>query len=289
MTTASKTIRSQVSQLWQAPASRRRLAFLLALAALLLMGLYAVSDPVRLNQHALLHGADWLGAAVCHRITERSFSIAGRQVPLCARCTGMYLGVFVSALFFWLGGRMRRSDLPPLPVLLPLIGFIGIMGIDGLNSYSHFFPNAPHLYEPRNWLRLLTGTGTGLAMGSFIFPALAQTLWQRPERRPMLAGAADLLALLLAAGAAIALLLSNQPPIVYVLALASTAGLLLILGSINTVIGLILLRRDARAAHWGQTAVPMLLGIALAAVELGALAWLRVLLTGTLTGIPGLS
>ncbi|MCA9968657.1 MAG: DUF2085 domain-containing protein [Anaerolineales bacterium] len=287
MATASQHIR-RITRLWQAPGGRRGLAFLLALAGLLLLGFYTVTDPLRLTDHALLHGADWLGAAVCHRITERSFSINGRQLPLCARCSGMYLGVFVTALVFWLGGRLRRADLPPLPILLLLVGFIGLMGLDGLNSYSHFFPNAPHLYEPRNWLRLLTGMGTGLAMGSFIFPALAQTLWRQPDPRPILAGFGDLLVLLLAAATAVLLLLSNQPTLLYVMAVASTAGLLLILGAINAVLGLVLLRRDGRAVRRRETAVPMLIGIGLAAAELAALAWLRVSLVGTLTGFPGL-
>ncbi|MCD6475499.1 MAG: DUF2085 domain-containing protein, partial [Anaerolineaceae bacterium] len=31
--------------------------------------------------------------AVCHQAPSHSFFIGNRQMPLCARCTGMYLGV----------------------------------------------------------------------------------------------------------------------------------------------------------------------------------------------------
>jgi uncharacterized membrane protein len=143
---------------------RRLLALGVVLLVLATMGWFAVTDSVHLTHDPLLTGGDYVGAAICHRITSRSFVINGRQLPLCARCTGMYLGVALAFGTLLLAGRWRRTDLPPLPLLLTLVGFIGFMGIDGLNSYSHFFPNFPHVYEPQNWLRLVTGTGAGLAM-----------------------------------------------------------------------------------------------------------------------------
>ncbi len=39
---------------------------------------------------------------VCHRMPERSFFWKGKQFPVCARCTGIYIGylsVFVFAFF----------------------------------------------------------------------------------------------------------------------------------------------------------------------------------------------
>ncbi len=252
------------------------------------MALYTVTETAHLTHSHVLSGADWVGYAVCHRITERSFSINGRQFPLCARCTGMYLGVALVFIVTFLTGRMRWSDLPRLPILLTLVGFIGLMGIDGANSYSHFFPNAPHLYEPRNWLRLLTGMGTGLAMGVFVFPALAQTLWRQPIWRPLVGSWRELAGIVALAGTAVLILLSNQPTILYVLALVSAAGLLLVLTAINAVFLLILLKRDGRATHWRETAVPLLISFTLAVIEISAVSIARYNLTGTMTGFPGL-
>ena len=76
--------------------------------------------------------------------------LAVRQQISWQALLAMNLSVFAGSAQF----VMVEMWLPPLPVLLVLIGFIGLMGIDGVNSYSHFFPNAPHLYEPRNWMRL---------------------------------------------------------------------------------------------------------------------------------------
>ena len=33
-----------------------------------------------------------VGALICHQRPERSFVVNGRQVPVCARCTGLYAG-----------------------------------------------------------------------------------------------------------------------------------------------------------------------------------------------------
>lgn len=264
--------------------ARRWAAVGAAALGLALMGFYAVSDAAHLEQHALLDGADWLGYGICHRLPGHSLTIAGRPFPLCARCTGMYLGVVLSLLLFWLMGRLRRTELPPLPILLTLLGFIGLMGVDGVNSMLHFLPHAPYLYTPQNWLRLLTGLGTGLAMGSILLPALAQVLWRQYMPMPMLASWGDLRDLLLLAGAVLLLALSNQSVVLYVLALVSTAGVLLALGTINAVLGLILLRQDGRAERWQETAVPLALSLLLAIIELSTIGLVRYQLTGTMTG-----
>jgi uncharacterized membrane protein len=59
--------------------------------------------------------AAWLGAlpylvgsVVCHQIPERSFHLAGAQLPVCARCTGLYLGAALGlALWATSGWRSR--------------------------------------------------------------------------------------------------------------------------------------------------------------------------------------
>jgi hypothetical protein len=200
----------------------------------------------------------------------------------------MYLGVALMLVAAGLAGRMRRANLPSFRLLLILLGFIALMGIDGINSYSHFFPQAPHLYEPQNWLRLATGMGTGVAMGLILLPALAQSLWRRPQYRPIIDLGRELVALLIVALVTVLLLLSNQPTLVYVLAVMSVAGLLFIVTALNTVILLVLFRRDGRAKTWRQTLLPLLLGFLITLVELGIISALRFNLTGTMTGFPGL-
>lgn len=268
---------------------RRIIAVAIALFALLVMGFYSATDPERLAHSGVLSGADWMGYGVCHRITSHSFIFNGRQLPLCARCTGMYLGAALTFIILFLAGRSRWSDLPPLPVLGALLVLVGLMGVDGLNSYSHFFPNTPHLYEPQNWLRLLTGLGTGIMMGAVMFPALAQTLWRKQVYRPSIQSLRELAGLALVVVTAWLLVLSNQSAILFVLAVISVAGLLMLLASINLVIGLIIIRKDGAMGSWQETAVPLLIGLILAIVELSLISMVRYNFTGTMTGFPGLS
>lgn len=275
-------------RVWSKPVPQRAILLLIVLSALLVLGFYTVTDLNRLEDNHALDGVDYVGYAVCHRITDRSYTIAGRQLPLCARCTGMYLGVTLTFLVLGLAGRRRWAYLPPLRVMLVLIGLIALMGIDGINSYSHFFPNFPHAYEPRNWLRLTTGMGAGLTMGIILFPALAQTLWREQEQRPAIGGLRELAGIGLIAAVAIALVLSNQPTVLYVLGLASAAGVVLVLTAINGTALLILTKRDARATNWRQAAVPLTIGLILALTQIAIISFLRYSVTGTLTGLPGL-
>ncbi len=261
---------------------------LIVFALTAIMGFYTVNNSSHLHNNPILDGADWSSYALCHRISDRSFTITGRQFPLCARCSGMYLGVALALVIFALSGRMRRANLPPLKIMLLLVALIAIMGIDGLNSYSHFFPQAPHLYEPLNWLRLATGLGTGIAMGVILVPALAQSLWRQPQYKSIISSSRELGALLLLALVSGLLLLSNQPTLLYVMALTSVAGLLFIVTALNTIILLVLFRQDGRATAWPQTLLPLFLGFMIALVELSVISYFRFTLTGTMTGFPGL-
>jgi uncharacterized membrane protein len=47
---------------------------------------------------------------ICHQRPERSFHLAGIQLPVCARCTGLYLSGAAGALAAWSG--WRRPAMP---------------------------------------------------------------------------------------------------------------------------------------------------------------------------------
>lgn len=49
------------------------------------------------------------GRVICHQQADRSFRIAGVQMPVCARCTGLYAGApFGVALALLVAGGTRR-------------------------------------------------------------------------------------------------------------------------------------------------------------------------------------
>ena len=53
-----------------------------------------------------------LGSQICHQIAERSFHLAGAQLPVCARCTGIYAGFAAGVVLATLSRRV--GGLTPL-------------------------------------------------------------------------------------------------------------------------------------------------------------------------------
>ena len=48
---------------------------------------------------------------ICHQRPERSFHLAGVQLPVCARCAGLYVSGAAAALAAWIGrGREGSAD-----------------------------------------------------------------------------------------------------------------------------------------------------------------------------------
>src|SRR5262245_16870995 len=39
-----------------------------------------------------------IGAVICHQQSARSFALWSQQLPVCARCTGIYVGAAITAL-----------------------------------------------------------------------------------------------------------------------------------------------------------------------------------------------
>ncbi|MGD0751755.1 MAG: DUF2085 domain-containing protein, partial [Anaerolineales bacterium] len=80
--------------------------YLVVVAAVLVLTGWLVNTPP-----GLLGKLDAIAYAVCHRIAERSFHIGSVQLPLCARCTGMYLGAVTGLVFQSIRGG-KRSKAP---------------------------------------------------------------------------------------------------------------------------------------------------------------------------------
>lgn len=246
-------------------------------AGLLLFG-WLMNTPA-----GLLGKADALGYAVCHRIDLRSFHLGERQLPLCARCTGMYLGAVLGLAFQWVRGR-RKSAFPGMRLVLVFGGLVAVFGFDGLNSYLSLFPGVPHLYEPNNLLRLFTGTGMGLVISAAIFPAFNQSVWSKPVPKPALSGWRDLV-LLLSLGILVdALVLTENPLVLYPLALISAAGVILLLALVYTMVLLMFFKQENRFQNLLQLAVPLTAGGTMALLQIALLDLGRFLLTGTWEG-----
>ena len=91
----------------------------------------------------------------CHQIKERSFFYKQFQFPLCARCTGVFIGEFLIAplIFFFVGFSWLTAFL-----FLPLV-------VDGGIQY---FTS----YNSNNLKRLVSGIMAGTFFGMFVLKLL---------------------------------------------------------------------------------------------------------------------
>ena len=86
-------------------------------------------------------GKRQIGLTFCHRMKERSYTIRGHTLPLCARCTGMTFGF---ALF--LGLSCFRLTLPSLVAAVMTFPLL----VDGFSQFFGF-------RKSNNYLRLASG------------------------------------------------------------------------------------------------------------------------------------
>ncbi len=221
-------------------------------------------------------------SGICHQFPEHSISIGSTQLPLCARCTGTYLGALIGLANFCCRGRCRAAWLPPLKILAALGLLFAFWGVDGLNSYVNYVTGQVVLYAPSNSLRLLAGMGNGLFLSTLIFPMFNFTLWSAPQRQRVLRSWEELVAILLQVAALGGLLLLNGEALLWPVALLNLLGVAVMLTIVNSMIILLLLQREGVARDWRDTILPLGLGLLLALTEVGGMAVLRYLLGSAL-------
>lgn len=230
----------------------------------------------------LLGKMDAVGYAVCHRIDERSFHLGERAIPLCARCSGMHLGALLGLIYQSLWGR--RGKFPPLKILITLGALALFFVVDGVNSYLNFVPFIPSVYPSQNWLRLVSGTGLGLGMAAVIYPIFNQTLWKNWIDEPAIAGWKQFSGLF---GLAILLdlsILSENPLVLYPLAVLSGLAVLVVLGICYSLLTVMIMKKDNQYLSWRSAWVPLLAGLVVAITQTFVIDLVRFAFTGTWGG-----
>jgi len=78
-------------------------------AALPIATFIAWRPDVSVGSYLLGFGVYVIGSLVCHQRPERSFYIWGHQMPVCARCTGIYAGAAFVAMMLPLASRLGSA------------------------------------------------------------------------------------------------------------------------------------------------------------------------------------
>jgi uncharacterized membrane protein len=114
--------------------------------------------------HEILH---FFGRAICHQLEERSLTVSGEVLAVCARDTGIYIGIFSTLIYLHFSKRKQSITIPSIKVSFLLLLFLVPLMIDGLGSYSH-------LFDSNNPRRLVTGIAFGFILPYFIYPLLSK-------------------------------------------------------------------------------------------------------------------
>ena len=141
-------------------------------AAALPTAAYAASRPAGGGWHVFGLAVYALGSAICHQQPERSFEAFGAQIPVCARCLGIYVGAALSGV---------GSAIVPMPSMRMHAN----AGTVRLVLLAAALPALLSLlYEwttgqvPSNWTR----AATGAVLGGTVMLAIAS---QMPARQTM--------------------------------------------------------------------------------------------------------
>jgi uncharacterized membrane protein len=254
----------------------RWLQFVLPAAALGLLVTWLILTP-----DGLLGKMDAIGCAVCHRMEQRSFFLGARPLPLCARCTGLFLGALIGLLY---QSRLNQhSGLPPCRFLFLFGAFLLFYAFDGANSYLNLI--MPSLYEPNNALRLSSGLLLGIGVSALLLPVMRQALLVEIDPAPILDSWKHLAAMLAIGGAVLLLMYSDNPFVLYPLAILSALSVWVLLGSAYTIILQVLLPRAVAYSSYREAWLPLLGGFSIALVQILVTDLLRLALTGNWNGL----
>jgi uncharacterized membrane protein len=215
-----------------------------------------------------------VSSAVCHQDPAHSFLVYGRQMPLCARCTGMYLGALLSLAFHFQRGKL--GSLPPRKILIPLGLLFLAFALDGLNSWAASLGLGWKFYETTNLTRLITGTGAGLVIGTVLAPIFNQTAWASWVKASALPNGKKLAVLLAAAAVIILAVYASPQALRYPAAILSVLGVLVVLCLAYTTLALIILKRENIANSWRDLLLPLLVGLFTAFLQTSFFAFLRI-------------
>ncbi len=250
--------------------SVRRTVRLWPLGALSFLTLTAAMVP-----KAWLAPLDLVGYAVCHRIPQRSFLVDQTQLPVCARDTGMFMGALLGIALLLTIVPGRPGGFPPKRYLAGFVLFFAAWAFDGFNSYVLLLRGNELFYMPQNWLRLVTGSLMGITLGTFALAMFNQGLWRDADERPIVATPRVFGSLLMTAGLICAVVLWRPAAAYGPLALLSAGGVVMLLSMVNGMLIVVLRQRHGTLRGWRDFAPYLVMGAALALIEIGLIASLR--------------
>ena len=105
-----------------------------------------------------------IGAVICHQQAARSFALWSQQLPVCARCTGIYVGAALVALVsVWriTGTKVAQGFSPAKTIVLAALPTVATLAYEWSTSTT-----------PSNVVRAIAGFPLGAAVAWVILAAV---------------------------------------------------------------------------------------------------------------------
>jgi uncharacterized membrane protein len=124
--------------------------------------------------YLLSFGTYLVGSLLCHQRPERSFFLWGSQMPVCARCLGIYAGAAIAAIALPFVARLKPSRLRSpareagTPRSARMILIVSIVPAAATLLYEWTTGDMP-----ANWIRALSGLPIGVVVAWIVQSAAA--------------------------------------------------------------------------------------------------------------------
>ncbi|NNJ10864.1 DUF2085 domain-containing protein [Chloroflexales bacterium ZM16-3] len=235
-------------------------------ALMLLALIFSPGVPLQWKMYAIVHG-------VCAQ--QHNIFLGGLQFPLCARNSGIYMSFLLTLGYLYAIGRGRAGRVPPWPISVVLILFVVAMGVDGFNSLFVDI-GQPHLYQPDNFLRTLTGMGMGISIAVMLHIVLNMTLRKNVEDSvPVLRSWWELLGIMAIDLLSLAAIYANMSFMFWPLAFTAFFGITGVLYMVSLLLTSLVMGYEGKITSIRQLARPATVAIIPTLIILGAMSYLR--------------
>ena len=144
------------------------MALLIALLAVAWPALLLAAPVLPAGLSAVLYAATSL---ICHQRPDRSFYLDAFQLPVCARCLGIYGGAALGAVLAVWSGAAGRPVRPTVPWMLTAVAFAPTV-VTVVLEWAGVWPTS-------NVVRAMAGAPAGGAVAFVVTRALATVHYDR--------------------------------------------------------------------------------------------------------------
>jgi uncharacterized membrane protein len=246
--------------------------FVISALIILISGFITVNWVIH-TPHGLYEKVFAVGSSVCHQIPSHSFETSGIQFPLCARCSGLYLGSFIGLVFCFIQGRRKAIPKKGYVILLAVL-FLAWAG-DGINSFLTGFLNKTIIYETTNITRLITGFGMGLVLSITLMTLFNITVWKTAINLPLLNSPIQVITYFALSTLMGWVLLKSNATLFLILAYISIATVLITITLLYTIFWIIIFKKENSFTDWKSLGQFLIGGFATAMLQITILILLR--------------